>query len=233
MSDNKGATGAIIVGAGTGNRMGLGYNKVLADLCGRPVIEWTVRNFIQSGLIDNLVLVINPNDQKEMKDIFSSFKDLIDLKIVYGGETRQDSVYNGIKALSDDVEIVLIHDAARPFITKDIIERSILHARKYGAGCAGIQAKDTIKIVDRNNTIVSTPERNSLWHAQTPQAFKKDIISDAYEKASKRGLTATDDAGIAEEAGYKVTMFEGSYKNIKLTSKEDLELGKYFLDKDI
>ena len=139
--------------------MGLGYNKVLADLCGRPVIEWTVRNFIQSGLIDNLVLVINPNDQKEMKDIFSSFKDLIDLKIVYGGETRQDSVYNGIKALSDDVEIVLIHDAARPFITKDIIERSILHARKYGAGCAGIQAKDTIKIVDRNNTIVSTPER--------------------------------------------------------------------------
>ncbi|MGI6050054.1 MAG: 2-C-methyl-D-erythritol 4-phosphate cytidylyltransferase [Acetivibrionales bacterium] len=233
MSDNKGAIGAIIVGAGTGNRMGLGYNKVLADLCGRPVIEWTVRNFIQSGLIDNLVLVINPNDQKEMKDIFSSFKDLIDLKIVYGGETRQDSVYNGIKALSDDVEIVLIHDAARPFITKDIIERSILHARKYGAGCAGIQAKDTIKIVDRNNTIVSTPERNSLWHAQTPQAFKKDIISDAYEKASKRGLTATDDAGIAEEAGYKVTMFEGSYKNIKLTSKEDLELGKYFLDKDI
>lgn len=233
MSDNKGDIGAIIVGAGTGNRMGLGYNKVLADLCGRPVIEWTVRNFIQSGLIDNLVLVINPNDQKEMKDIFSSFKDLIDLKIVYGGETRQDSVYNGIKALSDDVEIVLIHDAARPFITKDIIERSILHARKYGAGCAGIQAKDTIKIVDRNNTIVSTPERNSLWHAQTPQAFKKDIISDAYEKASKRGLTATDDAGIAEEAGYKVTMFEGSYKNIKLTSKEDLELGKYFLDKDI
>ena len=233
MSDNKGAIGAIIVGAGTGNRMGLGYNKVLADLCGGPVIEWTVRNFIQSGLIDNLVLVINPNDQKEMKDIFSSFKDLIDLKIVYGGETRQDSVYNGIKALSDDVEIVLIHDAARPFITKDIIERSILHARKYGAGCAGIQAKDTIKIVDRNNTIVSTPERNSLWHAQTPQAFKKDIISDAYEKASKRGLTATDDAGIAEEAGYKVTMFEGSYKNIKLTSKEDLELGKYFLDKDI
>jgi len=233
MSDNKGDIGAIIVGAGTGNRMGLGYNKVLADLCGGPVIEWTVRNFIQSGLIDNLVLVINPNDQKEMKDIFSSFKDLIDLKIVYGGETRQDSVYNGIKALSDDVEIVLIHDAARPFITKDIIERSILHARKYGAGCAGIQAKDTIKIVDRNNTIVSTPERNSLWHAQTPQAFKKDIISDAYEKASKRGLTATDDAGIAEEAGYKVTMFEGSYKNIKLTSKEDLELGKYFLDKDI
>lgn len=233
MSDNKGDIGAIIVGAGTGNRMGLGYNKVLADLCGGPVIEWTVRNFIQSGLIDNLVLVINPNDQKEMKDIFSSFKDLIDLKIVYGGETRQDSVYNGIKALSDDVEIVLIHDAARPFITKDIIERSILHARKYGAGCAGIQAKDTIKIVDRNNTIVSTPERNSLWHAQTPQAFKKDIISDAYEKASKRGLTATDDAGIAEEAGYKVTMFEGSYKNIKLTSKEDLELGKYFLDKEI
>ena len=104
MSDNKGAIGAIIVGAGTGNRMGLGYNKVLADLCGRPVIEWTVRNFIQSGLIDNLVLVINPNDQKEMKDIFSSFKDLIDLKIAYGGETRQDSVYNGIKALSDDVK---------------------------------------------------------------------------------------------------------------------------------
>ncbi len=230
MCKNNGAIGAIIVGAGTGNRMSLGYNKVLAELCGKPVVEWTIRNFIETGLIDNLVLVINPKDQEEMNDIFNIYKNKTNLKIVFGGQRRQDSVHNGIKALSDNVEIVLIHDAARPFITKEIIQRSILYAQKYGAACAGIQAKDTIKVVDDNNTITSTLERSSLWHAQTPQAFRKDIILTAYEQASIRGITATDDASLAEEAGFKVTMFEGSSKNIKLTSKEDLELGKFFMD---
>lgn len=230
MSKDSGAVGAIIVGAGTGNRMGLGYNKIIADISGRPVIEWTIKNFIETGLIDNLVLVINPIDLKEIDVIVKPYENMLDLKIVFGGTRRQDSVYNGIKALSKNVDIVLIHDAARPFINNTIVERSIIYAQKYGAACAGIQAKDTIKIVDENNTIVSTPERSKLWHAQTPQSFKKDIIVTAYKNASIKGIDATDDAALAEEAGFEVRMFEGSFKNIKLTSKIDLELAKIFLN---
>lgn len=230
MSKDSGAVGAIIVGAGTGNRMGLGYNKIIADISGMPVIEWTIKNFIETGLIDNLVLVINPIDLKEIDVIVKPYENMIDLKIVFGGTKRQDSVYNGIKALSKNVDIVLIHDAARPFINKTIVERSIIYAQKYGAACAGIQANDTIKIVDENNTIVSTPERSKLWHAQTPQSFKKDIIVTAYKNASIKGIDATDDAALAEEAGFEVRMFEGSFKNIKLTSKIDLELAKIFLN---
>ena len=230
MSKDSGAVGAIIVGAGTGNRMGLGYNKIITDISGMPVIEWTIKNFIETGLIDNLVLVINPIDLKEIDVIVKPYENMIDLKIVFGGTKRQDSVYNGIKALSKNVDIVLIHDAARPFINKTIVERSIIYAQKYGAACAGIQANDTIKIVDENNTIVSTPERSKLWHAQTPQSFKKDIIVTAYKNASIKGIDATDDAALAEEAGFEVRMFEGSFKNIKLTSKIDLELAKIFLN---
>lgn len=225
----KGAVGAIIVAAGKGSRMGLGYNKVLADLCGRPVIDWTIRNFVESRLIDVLVLVINPDDEKAIKELCLPYKDEIRFITIYGGQRRQDSVYNGIKILPNNVEIVLIHDGARPFIDKIIIENSIYKAWEYGAVCVGVRARDTIKIVDNTNTVISTPERSSLWHAQTPQAFKKDIILEIYKHASERGLSGTDDASLAEEAGFKVTMIEGSPKNIKLTSKEDLDLGKCYI----
>jgi 2-C-methyl-D-erythritol 4-phosphate cytidylyltransferase len=222
MTEKSGAVGAIIVAAGKGSRMGLGYNKVLTLVSGKPVIEWTIQSFINSKLIENLVLVISPEDEEAMKKICLPYINEVNLAIVNGGADRQDSVYNGLKALPESVELVLIHDGARPFIDKEIIERSIENARKYGAACCGMPVKDTIKVIDEQKTIISTPNRNFLWSAQTPQAFHYDIIFQSYKYACEKDIKFTDDAGIAEAAGYKVFMFEGSYRNIKLTSAEDL-----------
>jgi len=227
---DKGAIGAIIVAAGKGSRMGLGFNKVLANLQGRPVIEWTIRKFVLSNLIDTLVLVINPEDREAMADICGPYTDKIDFIMENGGDSRQDSVYNGLKALPEETDIVLIHDGARPFVDREIIEKSIKYAQKTGASCAGLPARDTIKIVDAGNTVISTPDRKTIWHAQTPQAFKKDIIIEAYEKAREKGILGTDDAELAEAAGYKVLMFEGSSRNIKLTTVEDLLLGENYIN---
>lgn len=229
MEKQSGVTGAIIVAAGKGSRMGLGYNKVLAPLCGKPVIEWTIMGFVSSGLIDKLVVVINAEDELRMRDICRLYEDRIDLSIVYGGMERQDSVYNGLKRLGNNVDIVLIHDGARPFIDKELISRSIENTLKYGAACAGMPVKETIKIVDEDKNILNTPERSTIWVAQTPQSFRMDIILKAYEEAYVRGIKGTDDAGLAEAVGYMVRMFEGSYRNIKLTSPEELLLAEQLL----
>lgn len=231
MIKKAGAVGAIIVAAGKGNRMGLGYNKVLAPLCGKPVIEWTIQSFVHSNLIDQLILVISPEDEKAMAQICMPYIDKISLVMVLGGAERQDSVVNGMNALKDNIEVVLVHDGARPFIDRDIIERSIEHAYKHGAACAGVPVKDTIKIVNEGNIISSTPDRRFLWSAQTPQAFKKDFIVRAYNKAFQEGIRSTDDAAIAESAGFKVVMFQGSYRNIKLTSAEDMLLAEQIIKK--
>ncbi len=224
----KGAVGAIIVAAGKGSRMGLGYNKVLANLRDRPVIEWTIRKFVFSELIDFLLLVINPEDKEALTKICEPYFNRVKFIMVNGGDSRQDSVYKGLEALPESVDIVLIHDGARPFVNRDIIRNSINEAGELGAACAGLPAKDTIKIVDNERTVKSTPERILLWHAQTPQSFKKNIIIKAHQNAREKGIIGTDDAELAELAGFKVTMFEGSSRNIKLTTAEDLILGEYF-----
>ena len=238
MSNTNGAVGAIIVAAGKGSRMGLGYNKVFAPLCGKPVIQWTLEQFTKSGLIDYAVLVISPCDEQIINDILQSLNNINDnnsiskqtvITYCFGGKDRQDSVYNGLKAIDEKVETVLIHDGARPFADRLLIERSIIGAQKYGGACAGMPVKDTIKIINDENFITSTPERKFVWCAQTPQAFSKEIILDAHNKANLKGIKGTDDAAIAEAAGYKVIMFEGSYQNIKLTSHEDIIIAEQLI----
>jgi len=232
MKEQSGAVGAIIVAAGKGSRMGLGYNKLLAEICGKPVIEWTVRNFAESGLIDRIVLVVNSDEKDVFRSIAEHYTGMVNIILAEGGTTRQDSVYNGLKALGDSVEVVLVHDGARPFADKAMIWRSIEYARKFGAACAGMPVKETIKKVSSDNFVIETPERSGLWCAQTPQAFKTGVIVKAYEEAYRRGLTGTDDASLAEAAGFNVVMFEGSYNNLKLTSPEDLILAEQLLRKE-
>ncbi len=226
---SSGAVGAIIVAAGKGSRMGFGYNKVLADLCGRPVIDYTISAFAYSKLVGTVVLVISPEDEEEITRICKPYCKEVNFILTHGGAERQDSVFNGIKALPDYVEIVLIHDGARPFADRKLIEDSIKNAVEHGAACAGLRARDTIKIADSDNIVMMTPERKSIWQAQTPQAFKKEIIIDAYKYALENSIRETDDAGVVEKAGFKVVMFEGRYKNIKLTSQEDFLLAEHFI----
>lgn len=216
----KGAVSAIIVAAGRGTRTGLGFNKVFAGLGGMPMLERTIRAFMDSGLIRRIILVISREDEERIREIIRRLS--WDIEWTYGGSERQESVYNGLKKLSGDTDIVLIHDAARPFVDEGIIRRSIEGARQYGAACAGMPVKDTIKQVDQEGYVLQTPDRALVWSAQTPQAFRKDIIIRAHEHALRSGITGTDDAMLAELIGMKVKMVEGSSRNIKVTSKEDL-----------
>jgi 2-C-methyl-D-erythritol 4-phosphate cytidylyltransferase len=218
--NKEGAVSAIIVAAGKGSRAGLGFNKVLAVLNGVPILERTIRAFIDSGLVREIILVISPDDEEMVGKIIGKLP--CDMVLAYGGSRRQESVYNGLKKLSSGTDIVLIHDAARPFVDADIIGRCIEGARRYGAACAGMPVKDTIKYTDPEGYILQTPDRSFVWSAQTPQAFRKELIIRAHEHAVINGIMGTDDAMLAEQIGVRVKMVEGGSRNIKITSKDDL-----------
>ncbi len=150
-------------------------------------------------------------------------------KIIDGGETRQDSVYNGLKALSPDVDIVVIHDGARPLVEETLIQDSIEAAQKNGAVIAAIPLKDTVKKSQKNFFIKETLNREEIWRAQTPQTFKYDMILSAYHQAYKDKFCATDDAAIVERYGHKVKMIIGSEENIKITTPFDIIIAENFL----
>lgn len=218
--EKEGAVCAIIVAAGKGLRAGLGFNKVFAHIRGKTVIERTIDAFFRCSLVDSIILVINPDDESACDGIKSAYGSR--LSIVHGGEERQQSVLNGLLAAPDYCDTVLIHDGARPFADEALIVRSIEYARRYGAACAGMPVKETIKNLDREGFIESTPDRSLIWAAQTPQSFRREIILKAHLSAAAGGIRATDDAMLVEAMGVKVRMFEGSVRNIKITSKEDL-----------
>ena len=223
----EGAVCAIIVAAGKGSRMGLGFNKVLAPVCGTPVLSRTIEAFENSRMVDKIILVISPDDEVAVREIVNRFT--LEILLVHGGAERQQSVYNGLKQVSSEFGIILIHDGARPFVDNGIIKRSIDNARQYGAACTGMPVKDTIKSLNGEGFIVNSPDRESIWVAQTPQSFQRDIILEAHENAMKQGIKGTDDAMLVESIGIKVKMFEGSYRNIKITSKEDLAYAEAIL----
>lgn len=229
--NEEGAVSAIIVAAGRGRRAGLGYNKVLSCIGGMTVLERTIRAFAGSGLVDEIIVVINRDDEEQVTEILGKLP--WDIKLSYGGSERQESVYSGLRNLSESSGIVLIHDAARPFVDADIIGRCIEGARIYGAACTGIPVRDTIKYIDSEGYVVQTPERSLLWCAQTPQAFRKDIILKAHEHALECGIKGTDDATLAERLGIRVKMVEGSSRNIKITSREDLLLVEALLENSL
>jgi 2-C-methyl-D-erythritol 4-phosphate cytidylyltransferase len=149
--------------------------------------------------------------------------------VIAGGLERQQSAYNGLKSISQDCEIVLIHDGARPFVSQQTIIDCINGARIYGAVSAGMPSKDTIKLVDENDMVTLTPPRDRVWQTQTPQAFKRTLIIEAHEITQNKGITATDDAMLVEMLGYPVKMVAGSYENIKITTPDDLSLGEQLI----
>lgn len=209
----------VIPCAGMGKRMGLGYNKLLYKMDGqKTVIEKTVGIFTADESCVQIILVISPQDQKEFIDLFSSTEKV---EWCLGGKERQDSVYQGLLRVKSDY--VMIHDGARPYLTKDCIDRLLAALERYEACLLMVSAKDTIKIVDEDGFVRETPNRASLMHAQTPQAFKTEIIKEAYHLAKKQQVLGTDDASLVEMlTDVKVKMVEGDYGNIKITTPEDL-----------
>lgn len=221
-------TYAIIMAAGKGQRMGANVNKIFLLLNGESIIAHTVRTFQNNKQIDKILIVAREEDLSEVENIISKNKFFKVINIVAGGTERQDSVFSGLSSLNmaKENDIVLIHNAANPFVDDNAINNCIEVATKTGACIVGFRAKDTLKRIDENDNILETISRDNLWQAQTPQAFSYKVIMKAHAKAKKAGFIGTDDAGLVEKIGYKVKMIECSSDNIKITSPEDLALAE-------
>ena len=210
----------VIPAAGQGKRMDAGMNKQFIELEGIPVIIHTLRVFERDVLCQGIVLVINDQEREQFVHMLHRFEIKKVNVLVSGGEERQQSVYNGLKALND-ADIVLIHDGARPFVTVKKIHELVQVTAETGAAVLAVPVKDTMKqVIDGH--IQKTVDRSSLWAVQTPQAFSMSLIRDAHERARKEKFIGTDDASLVERIGHRVVIVEGEYTNIKLTTPEDL-----------
>jgi 2-C-methyl-D-erythritol 4-phosphate cytidylyltransferase len=219
----------IIPAAGQGKRMGAGKNKLLLELNSIPVFIHSLKVFEEDELCDGIILAIHPQDEAEFNSLLKKYGVKKVLELVPGGKERQDSIYNALKTVKGD-GIILVHDAARPFIRKEHIHGLLDTALETGAAIIGVQAKDTMKTV-RDDVVMATVERSSLWAVQTPQAFRFSVLYRAYEQAEKDGFIGTDDSSLVERISHPVTMVEGDYDNIKLTTKEDLFFAQAILQK--
>ncbi|MFQ7000984.1 MAG: 2-C-methyl-D-erythritol 4-phosphate cytidylyltransferase [Clostridium sp.] len=219
---------AIILAGGKGKRMGKDISKQFILVKNKPIIYYTIKKFSDCKLIDEIILVL-PKDEIEYckKEVLEKYSLKVD-KIIAGGKERQDSVYNGLKALKNS-DIVLIHDGARPFVSEKIILDGIENAKKYGAAAPGVMPKDTIKVKDDFSFSKETLKRESLIAIQTPQVFKKDIIVKCHERVRENNVSVTDDTMVVEKYGYKVYLYDGDYINIKVTTPEDLILCEYLV----
>ena len=225
-----GSVPVIVVAAGSSTRMN-GINKQTALLCGVPLIIRTLMRFEKCGKISNIILVVKPDELFSMQQLADrySIKKLSD--IVCGGESRQQSVKNGLERLPESAETVLIHDGARPFVTNEIICGVISALSTHNAVTCAVKLKDTVKQVDENGNVLSTPDRNSLVAVQTPQGMNVSDYRAALENAGDLGRF-TDDMSVMEAAGHKPFTVPGSYENIKVTTPEDIALAEYLILKD-
>ena len=222
---------AIVLAAGQGKRMNSRVQKQFLELGGKPLLYYSLKCFQDSGMIRDIILVTGAESVPFCKEEIVEKYGLTKVtKVIPGGKERYDSVYEGLLACRD-TEYVLIHDGARPFITEEIIRRGIQGVEKTGACVIGMPSKDTVKIADTQGYVAETPERSSVWTIQTPQIFEYNLIREAHEKIRCRDMSAiTDDAMVVEqETGVKIVLVEGSYKNLKITTPEDLDIAEIFL----
>lgn len=223
---------ALIPAAGMGKRMGASMNKQYLQLGGKPIVARTLQVFQDSPLISGIILVI-PEDEIPYcrREVVEKFQLTKVLDVVPGGSERQHSVLNGLHALQGHAtpdDIILIHDGVRPFIDEPILQQSINLASSGVGALVAVQTKDTIKVV-RDDVVISTPERSTLWQAQTPQSFRYEQIMQAHRQAAQDNFVGTDDCSLFERSGDPVKIITGSYRNIKITTPEDLVLAEAFL----
>ena len=222
---------AIFPAAGASRRMGGGTNKNFLEIDGEPVLIRTLKTFSQVERINFLIVVVAKNEVEIVEKLLNAEKNLKPYKITVGGSERQYSVANGLKLVPDDAEIILVHDAARPLVNLQTIEKVIDEAEKFGGAIAAVHEKNTIKIIDEKNFVKETPPRSELVAVQTPQGFRKKILFDAYEQAEKDNFLGTDDAGLVERIGGKIKIVWSDYKNIKITTPEDIKIAESFLSR--
>jgi 2-C-methyl-D-erythritol 4-phosphate cytidylyltransferase len=214
---NQQKVSAIIVAAGESRRMG-GIDKVFAPLSERAVISYVLDAFEKCQVVNQIIVVVSKNNVEKCRELIAKNNYSKPIEVCAGGKRRQDSVAVGLKELRD-CDWVVIHDGARPLVTKELIEEGLAAARETGAAVAAVPVTDTIKTADEDRIVRQTPPRQNLWAIQTPQVFDYNLILKAYQKAEGE---VTDDASLVEALGGKVKLYMGAYDNIKITTKKDL-----------
>ena len=222
-------TCVLVAAGGSGRRMGTEEPKQFMLLGGVPVIVRTIGVFERAKSIDRIVLILPEADLVRTREMVARAGFSKVAHLVAGGLERQDSVRNGLQVLEVDIDLVVVHDAVRPFITEDLVDLSVSSANEHGAVCVGVPVKDTIKsVVDAS--VANTIERKNLWITQTPQVFRRDVLEEAYRRAYADGYYGTDDASLVERIGTPVFMLQGSYRNIKITTPDDLAYGEFMVN---
>ena len=221
--------GAVIVAAGSASRMG-GIDKVMAPLGGEPMVVRTVRQFQNCDAIREIVIVTRADLLIPISDLCHGFDKV--KAVVVGGNSRDESVWQGLNALSDKVKLVAVQDGARPFADWQLIDRVVRCANSYGAAAPAIPVKDTIKIV-KGGIVASTPNRSELQAVQTPQVFDFDLLRGALQKAKADGAAITDDCSAMERLGMSVRIVAGDEKNIKITTPLDLKIAELLLEEQL
>lgn len=222
---------AVIPVAGSGKRFSGKVAKQYQLISGIPLIAVTIDRILSTELVNQVVLVHAPDHRQEIvKSIEKYAGSPVSLLLTTGGETRQESVFNGLQSVAADTDIVMVHDGVRPLISHRMISESIESAVRYGACITALPVSDTIKRV-HNGIVTETVARENLWQIQTPQTFRYQILMDMHHKAREQHFTATDDAGLAEWLNITVHVIHGEETNIKITTAADMEFLKFYLEK--
>lgn len=217
---------AVILGAGNSTRMKSEISKLLLKIAGKTVIERSVNAFLEVSDVDEVIVTVREQDLESFSQILTDER----VTFAIGGSTRQQSVKNALETV-DSAEMLIIHDGARPLVQTQDIENVIIAAKEHKAAAVGVSVKDTIKVVDKDNMVVHTPDRSTLFAVQTPQVFDFELYKKSLEKAEKEHKDYTDDCQLAENNGVKVKMVIGDYSNIKITTPDDVLTAEAILKK--
>lgn len=219
----------LIPAAGMGRRMGSDRNKLLLTLLDKPLLAWTLEAAEAATGIDWIGIMGQPVDFPDFQEILAQLNLTKPVELIQGGETRQQSVYNGLQALPTDAERVLIHDGARCLATPELFERCGMALQTCSGLIAAVPVKDTIKVVDQNGLILDTPNRQQLWAAQTPQGFEVKLLKECHDQGRQQGWEVTDDAALFEKCGLSVHIVMGEETNLKVTTPVDLSVAEFIL----
>ncbi|BAY97488.1 2-C-methyl-D-erythritol 4-phosphate cytidylyltransferase [Tolypothrix tenuis PCC 7101] len=209
--------------------MGSDRNKLLLTVRSQPIIAWTLKAADAASSISWIGIISQPTDWDDLKAILADLKLNKPVELIAGGSTRQESVYNGLLALPEAAEQVLIHDGARCLATPDLLNACAEAIRHCPGLIAAIPVKDTIKVVDENGIIQSTPDRSQLWAAQTPQGFDVKLLKQCHAEGVRQGWEVTDDAALFEKCGIEVRIVQGEETNLKVTTPQDLAIAEFIL----
>lgn len=222
---------AIIAAAGQGKRMGSAINKVFLPLADKPVLAHTVLAACATKSVTNIIVTAAADEVQKVSELLTQLNLAVPWQVIAGGSERQHSIANALKHVPDNIEMIIVHDGARPLAQAALFDQAVAAAYKHQAVIVAVPVKDTIKSADNEGLVTGTPDRRTLWAVQTPQVFSAKLLRSAYEQAAKDRYVGTDDAALVERLGVKVKIVPGNYENLKITTPEDLYFAEVLLAK--